>query len=239
MSGGPTIYRYWDTTLAPVGLFDFNGDGLDASGNGYDLTITNALNFVPGLIPGTRMLQLGPGYARRTEPAWAFTGAMSFGLILLPQDFNTSPTTQYILQFGASGETEDTNYLYGLRISYPGKNVYDFTEHGAGVNETTTFAPANTTLFGTNRPMVLHYVRTAAGDLTLYVDGYAMMTATIANMPTGGGTGALSLGANIGASATFESYCAGLKIFDFDLSPAQVASEATFVSRNANGAWSP
>lgn len=247
MGLGPTIYRQWDTTGAPVALWDFNANLLDLSGNGYDLA--GVVNYADGLVPGTQSLSLmhltGASRTRvsRTEPALAITGALTIGVVfhMTPKDDpGLSSGNEFLFSYDSTWVTEANNALYSLKATVTNYELASIQESGpAPITEEIDVSPYQ--IMGQSRPTVLHYVRDATGrNVTLYFDGWPLGTVVFANSPTGGTSGTFAVGhqaRGTTAGTSMSGRIGNMKVFDRELSAAEVEAEASFVSRIAKGNW--
>lgn len=134
----------------------------------------------------------------------------------------------YIFDCSASGETEAANTLYALMYRGSLGNAaawYYYAEAGAGGDFEQGFfntGNAQATLFEVFQyvPVMLTLTRSAAGPVSLYVDGRRGYQAqTPANSPTGGTSSNLSIGYG---SPSNRFAILGVRVFNVELTAAQV-----------------
>lgn len=210
-----------DTTHSPLGLWHFNGDLADASGNARTLSVDAGAAVYSELWPGHKGIDLN-GTCRLTNSHSSFqlTGNCTVEMVCV---LNGAPNANPVLICGASGETEATNVLYWLSFSGASRLFSWLSESGAGVD--AAFALTAAALPAPGVPF--HFAVTRASNvIQAYVNGVAHGPASSAlTTPTGGTSGALWVG---GAVTTL---CAPLllselKIIGSALSAPQVLAEA-------------
>lgn len=148
-------------------------------------------------------------------------------------DRSASGAAGYAFAMGASGESEDTNYLYSLSFD-SATDVRCFAEKGTGSNLSVTWGRGSWAV-PTSRTALYSLTRSASGRLRLYRDG-VLLTVTAASgdgaaigpggayadldLPTGGSTAVLHLNSNeVGPSNTTNS---ALIIYNAEQSAAKV-----------------
>lgn len=125
-------------------------------------------------------------------------------------------TNSHFFAHSAFGETEATNYLYGLQYgTFPALTYIH--ERGAGINETTQWgSSAGQHVFASwNIPVMIHLTR-ASGVVNLYMQGIQISPSSgVLSAPTGGADGRLTIGCSVlGTSGTFANGYNGV-ITDF------------------------
>jgi hypothetical protein len=203
----------------PLGLWQFAPTALytDSSGNGRTLTIESGAEltaFTHPAVGGFRLNGSTTLYYNAHDSALAITGDVTYEEIcLLSSETNSAAFFNYV----ASGETEDTNQLYGMRFTSSAPAVEWVSEHGAGLDDTATLATSHQTPH-----QLCHWAVTRTSNVVqLYLNGRPRgAPQTIANAPTGGTSAAARL--RIGPAArTLTSS----KLIAGSLSAAEVAAE--------------
>jgi hypothetical protein len=156
-----------------------------------------------------------------TDGAWsstgtdlALTGAMTIeGLFSFD---NTFSGINGVIEYGAAGETEDTNFLY--RFGYDGGWKY-FAESGAGVDINAAFATLTSP--GDKGTLFCTFMRNSSGHVRLYINGCAVSdwvipTSTGSIIPSGGSSAVLKI------NPRFDGFCIGVRIFNYVLTNAQI-----------------
>lgn len=187
-----------------IGLWRLDGDStagdyanfLDDSGNGYDFTVTGALDIVGGPSEvGRAKLVAASVYG--SHPYDAVFTAMFLGDCTLEGWFYpTSTGVQYLWNYGSSGESEATNYLVGVRSDTSG-TVSLLMEQGAGGSNISI---TSTAVMPINIWTHLAVVKEDVGgsfDYHFYINGSFVDTVNGAG-PTGGGTQILYAGSSAG-----------------------------------------
>ena len=213
-----------DTTHAPAGLWLFENNLNDSSGNGFNLT------GAPNYTTVARDNQLGALYAATpwTRPsrdaALAIIGALTVEAVVT---ISTAAAGGSICSVSNGGETEADNTAFWCIASFPTGEMAMFWESGVGVNRVVT-SPGGVLPVGT--PCHLAYTRSAdaVAVVNFYVNGInvgsgsaiAATGATAANLilrvaSDGGGTNQLGRG----------SILTSLKIIAAELTPAQIVAE--------------
>jgi hypothetical protein len=203
----------------PLGLWQFAPTALytDSSGHGRTLTIesgTELTAFTHPSVGGFRLNGSTTLYYNVHDSALAITGDVTYEEIcLLSSETNSAAFFNYV----ASGETEDTNQLYGMRFTSSAPAVEWVSEHGAGLDDTATLATSHQTPH-----QLCHWAVTRTSNVVqLYLNGRARgAPQTIANTPTGGTSAAARF--RIGPAArTLTS----AKLIGKSLSAAEIAAE--------------
>jgi hypothetical protein len=207
-----TTLQYHDTTHTPVGLWQFDGDLTDSSGNGYDLTDAGTPCYLScdGLVGLSRWSEL----AHVDAAPLHITGDITVEMLI---EISAYSSLGYPLLFINNGETEAANCLYGISISswVPGY----LAEYSSGTN--ITYSAARGMLAG--RVHHLAMVR-SSNQVTFYLDGVAIGTSSGLHVPTGGTTAYLCIGAISDGSSPFYGWIASVKIIASALTAAQVAA---------------
>ncbi|MFZ5896795.1 MAG: hypothetical protein ACOY0T_37410 [Myxococcota bacterium] len=209
------------TNNAPVGLWDFNGDLTDRSGNGYTLTREDGgtprfIDVLPGFkgYYGTGNL-VGPASA----PALRILGDMT--LFMLAQANANSGAIPWVLHGVPGGSGSTANFIYNLLVPTPGTLQWT-QENNSRVS--VAYAPADAfTCFIHNLMWIA--VRRAGNVIQLWTYGRKLSAASSAlAAPTDGSAGRLRVGGSQTQGA-FDGGIAGLKICASALTDQQVTDE--------------
>jgi hypothetical protein len=214
---------------SPVGLWQFQGDLTDSSGNGYDLEIGAGTEQYVDLSSTIQALDLdGSTYARLAAfaAALAITGDMTIEALVSWQidgpgvGVNTSISGPPICAHGASGEAQADNNLYTFGPK-PGGGLKWLSESGNGTNAIYEQA-------GTQPAQVLaHVAATRESDVvTFWWNGTPAGQSGTLTTPTGGGSGRFVVGAlSNGSSENPTMLISSLKLIASALTPAQIRAE--------------
>lgn len=217
--------RLHDTTHSPVGLWQFDGDLSDDSGNSLDLSVASG-TAVYTSIGGIRFFYFdGSTYLSRVAAAGLqITGALTIEAIVCMRRGADDATNEYILSCGDNGETEITNTLYSVRTGNSTAEIQVFHEYGAGTNALHAFDNAT---IPDSAPCHLAVTRASNGTTyKLYIDGVLLDTEEATSAPTGGGDAFLTVGAQETGTSLAKMHIASLKIINSELTAAQVLAEA-------------
>ena len=116
-----------------VGLWQFDGDLTDSSGNGYDLSVFTGQEEYSEVWPGVQALYLRRLrtilYHNVTGTSLKILGDMTIEMIV---NINADWPFGYseFVSFGAAGESSDTNYAYLVYLT--GESTHWFQEYGSG-----------------------------------------------------------------------------------------------------------
>lgn len=210
-----------DTTYSPAGLWLFENNLNDSSGNGLNLTGTVSYTSVKD---GHVCARLGGSLSMATSsPTLAITGALTVECVVLA---NTSPMFA-LFSYGSSGDTEPANICYMVRIlSSPSRGISILWEYGAGTDVGLS-AGINTMPFGWFTHLAVTRSATNPATTSIYVNGIAVATGS-ATACTGGNStssrfriGADDLNSLTATASIFSSF----KIIAAELTPAQVVAE--------------
>lgn len=211
-----------DTTYSPVGLWLFDGDLTDDSGNGFTLSGTASYTSVP------RDNQKGLCYrstlTRGVKDApLSLMGAVT---IELTGTLLSSTANQCFFCFGKSGEVEADNHAY-IGMVTQNRAMFLFWESGAGVDRQVT-SPDGVVPIGIPSHLVWTRDGSDPAEVNLYVNGVNVHTGS--DVAATGGTAAtcaLRVGTDsVGRYPILEgSVLTSLKIIDGELTPAQVMDE--------------
>lgn len=155
-----------DASTSPVGLWNFDGNLNDSSGNDFTLTGTpnkytsRTWDFIEGASIDV------VSFKRAHEDVLTITGAITLEVIGTFVMFNAG---QVILEQGASGESLATNYMYQWVIGTNGI-PYVFWESGSGGTNRQVNADTRINFY---MPVYLAFTRTNSNPAvgTFYING--------------------------------------------------------------------
>jgi len=217
------LVNYHDTTFSPAGLWNFNNDLTDSSGNGFTLTVGSGVERYADISPGVRGLVIdGATYVSKSSftSTLGITGDMTIEMLLV---IGVIPTgSVYVTHVGStSGESSADNYLYQFTLltgSSPRQQM--FWETGAGTN--ITYQINDTVPFSG----LCHWAVTrTSGVVQFYVNGRASGAAsTSLTSPTDGTGGTFKIGSDATSPAT-ACTLASVKVVASALSATNIKSE--------------
>jgi len=215
-SGGGLL----DTTHNPIGLYQFQQDFLDSSGNSRDLTEVGTPDYgvghVGGVVSWINVDERGEITGAAADP-FRITGAITIECLLLPSTL-TGAQTIAIFREDAAGDAN--NRLWDFQSS--GNQIRWGHESSEGVFPEVT---AGRMILGAWVHVAV--TRNTAGTLLkIYFNGIEVGSATVA-AATGGGSSNLYIGEFGPAGQTpFLGGIASLKIIASELTAAQVLAES-------------
>ncbi|HWA29102.1 MAG TPA: hypothetical protein VG734_25860 [Lacunisphaera sp.] len=208
-----------------LALWNFDGNLLDSSGNGRNLTVETGVQRYSQIWPGMRAIHLNGTTTlvyNVADPALRLTGDMSvtFILYLLTALYNTGP----LFSHGVAGDGGvASNYLYDIEI-LNGPKVEWFQEYTGQADSFADFVDLPPVW-----PCVLTYVRSGGGTIiTQYLNGQQWGTPSYNSggalvAPTDGTSGRLRFGqSGLSPPACF---LAGAKLDGRALSADEVKSD--------------
>jgi hypothetical protein len=217
---------------SPVGLWQFDGDLNDSSGNGFHLTVESGAARYTNIFPGLRALLIVDPLKliyNVAEPVLRITGNLTIEMLL-----QLSPAYEagkFLCSHTATGETSDTNALYQIdMVATTSENVGLFSESGAGVNASysiTLYPPLSLCHFAVTR--VTNVVQFYLNGRTL---GAASGTLTT---PTDGTSGRFRVGSSTVAGTAPSGILSSLKVLNIGLTSGQILDEFN----RTLGAYSP
>jgi len=225
IASGPAFYYQNQGKLgldyAPVGLWLFDGDLTDDSGNGFDLTgaplayTDEATEWQRGAVTTG-----AASWTRVHEAALTITGAVTVEVV---GSFQSVATGNVVATYIAGGELESANCLYQVSFDSTGAMAM-YWESGAGVDRVVV-SPAGVIPRGL--PVHLAWTRSAdaAADVNFYVNGVNVGSGS-ALAATGGSLSTLYVGGASGGNY-LPRLCvlSSLKIIAAELSAAQIEAE--------------
>lgn len=221
---GDNTAAYHDLTHSPVGLWQFNGDMVDVSGNSLGLTVsTGAERYSELGSSGLKgfFFNGATGLKRATHDAsLTVYGALTVEMIV---SFS-SAAAACCVAFGYTGETEATNTLYSLQQTVLGEPYY-LSENSTGTDSGYTFSTVGLPV---GVPTHLAITRSSNGTvIKCYVNGKLYGTSTALTIPTGGSSSLLYVGVDVdgGTFLPKGSVLSSLKVIASTLTDAQVLAE--------------
>jgi hypothetical protein len=212
------LARYLGLEHSPGGLWTFNEDTLDTSGNGNDMTAVSAPDLVYcDVAGGLRGVASGFGLQLQTASYDAATGlAGDLTVECIVNWSQIAPVEKVLVVHGGTGETEVDNVLYQISVLSTGE-LRMFWENGAGSNNTFNFGVG----IPLGRPCLLQMTRTS-NVLRMYIDGEQRgSTSGTLTAPTGGTNGRITVGHTVAQPWSMSS----LKIIGSALSDAELLDE--------------
>lgn len=200
------------------GLWHFEGNADDTSGNGNNGTV-NGATLVTGKV-GSQAYQFDGSNDYITAPS--ASSLQIAGDISISAWIKVDSYSQYesIIQYSNSGESEANNHLYNVTWANAGGDIRLFWEYGGGSNVITDF---NTNL-NTGQWYHIVVVRDASEkQARLYVDGTLFDSKTYSNNPTGGTTSQLWIGTDGGSGGYFDGTIDEVAIWSRAISDSEVA----------------
>lgn len=210
------VNTYFDMT-DNQGLWHFEGNADDTSGNGNNGTV-NGATLVTGRV-GNEAYSFDGSNDYITAPSalsLQITGNISIAAWIKADSYSQYES---IVQYANPGESEANNHLYNVTWANSGGDIRLFWEYGGGNNVITDF---NTNL-NTGQWYHIVVVRDASETKAhLYVDGTLFGSETYSNNPTGGTTSQLWIGTDGGTSGYFDGTIDEVAIWSRDLSSLEV-----------------
>lgn len=192
--GGLSNLQYFDTTHAPVGLWNFDNTLADTSGNGNNLVLAAGNPGFSDVVPGKKGLfvWVGSRYATPAAvPLLQLTGDYTMEVIL-QQDGNPITNNAVIATYrGITSGLEADNILYQFRVDATGaftttRNVASVTQSGAAVAATYTSAGTSDSL-GCIHNIVFLAIRRQSNVMQFFLNGLPFGNPSgVLATPTGG-----------------------------------------------------
>ena len=206
---------------SPVGLWHFNGDRTDSSGNGHDFGSTVGTMRYIQIRPGMAGAYFRGTYVRVDHSDLRITGDVTLALLMQLHAYPTGSTMRHYLigcgQEGSSSESENTMYSINLLVA---GGIRWWSEHGSGVSD----------LFPTGYLMPMQtwgllIGRRASNIVTFSWNGEQLGAASSAlTTPTGGSGGGLAIGSAPDAAADGEFSCGGAAVWASALTDDQITT---------------
>lgn len=218
-----TNAQYLDTTHTPAALYEFDGDLVDSSGNGLDLSMGTG-TAIYGPAPVTDGLgaffQASRAQRGSFDASLQILTALTLEAMVFPGAVHSADA--YIASFNGSGDTEAVNILYNMMLT-SGNRLRYLHEAGAGVDHGITFNVS----IPLGQWSHLAITRDSAGTgINAYVNGILRGSTTLGAAPTGGGSSQLQVGQFIGGTFPFTGMLSSVKIIAAELNATQVLAEA-------------
>jgi len=204
-----------DTTYSPIGLWHFDGDLTDSSGNEYNLTAGSGENYNISPLPGVQGIELADSDSFSiNEPALRLSGEMTLQCVYF--DEGGDNPRQIVGCWGPTESSAD-NFLYSLKID--GGHITYFHETGAGINVDLN---SNVNM-PQNEWVHLAFTRTGTGDVKIFLNGTKIADGS-PGLPTDGS--AAIFGVNNFAAQKAIGSLSSVKVNDFVLTEEQILLEA-------------
>lgn len=204
---------------SPVGLWHGDGDLLDSSGNGNDLSVVSGTARYLYLGSSLRVCYLRSTILRSLAASLVITGDVTIAMAM--QLHNTSATDPiYLFAHGDTGTGEATNNLYAASIRTTGLRW--LSEHGSGVADSFDIPYALPI-----QQWGLFTARRASNVVTYRWNDVALPTpGTPLTTPTGGASAGLHIGGLPSTTYYAEMSFIGLAVYAAALSDAEISNLA-------------
>ena len=218
----------------PVGLWQLNGDRLDSTSTGADLSVAVGIEqYGPGVSPGTKAAFFNRSTRFQTvAPAPApllILGDLTVELLCFPIGLANDTFGDSICHFAGIDNSglETENFLWLLRLSNSLNNPEFFWENGAGgVNNLvdTDFVVEP----GRWHHFALVRISGGAGATTgqIYMNGVKIAEGTTFNEPTGAVNSYMKIGATTTGQSDYLGYVQSVKVIAKALTADQILAEA-------------
>lgn len=217
------VVNYHGLEHTPVGLWQFNGNMNDSSGNGFTLTVASGTERYSSVFPTLRGVSLVSTtliYNTFTSTL-AITGDITIECLISIPFFTTpfSSNACCLVSHENNGETSADNTLYSIDMPFTSGFTRFFWENGSGSDN--SYSMTEYTPFS---PFHLAVTRTS-NVVQFYLNGRPWGAASGAlTTPTGGGSGRLRVGSSTVAGPQ-QSIIASLKIVASALTATQIRTE--------------
>lgn len=207
---------------SPVGLWNFEGNLNDSSGNGFTLSgtpiryLTNEKDFFDGVVIGEELTRPS------RDDALAITGALTIEVV--GRFFNHS-TSCFICSIGNSGESLEDNINYSCYISSTSQ-IYALWEYGSGSNVSVS---SDSNIIPIGIPCFLAITRSSdnPAQVSFFVNGESVGTGSAT--AAAGGTASTCCfrvaSSNTSGSIFYGAAFSSLKIIPSQLSQDQIKQE--------------
>lgn len=228
LSGGSVLtnavssgFNLLDTTYNPVGLWLFDGDMLDSSGNGYNLTVAAGTEqYVNIGVPGHQAFYFdGSTYlTRAVTNDLIITGDWTIQWIV----HMLGTTEQTMLSCGAAGETEAANFCYFLGVE-SNRYLRSIWEYSTGSN--STYDNSTGGAYPTRQTHHLMAVKSSNVISWYRNDSLFGAASTTLTAHSGGTSGFLHVGSSDSGGIAYNGYMQSLKIIDRALTSDERTAE--------------
>ena len=219
LSVGAGVLQKLDGSDSPLALWNFEGDLLDASGNGRHLSTGAGAEKWCRFGDLTGLYSDTSHYVYSASAALALTGAMS--LIMLCVHQTALGSSHVHANWTSANDTaEADNSLYSLATVAASNGLVYSHEHGIGVDDSLALRVYQATY-------VLHaigFTRTATGLVRVFIDGRRINEQELP-LPTGGANGRLALAANITAATRYAMQLYSVGVYGTALSDARMTTK--------------
>jgi hypothetical protein len=227
VGGSHAPAAYHTTSYSPVGLWQFNTNKNDSSGNGLNLSLGAGAEIYAAL-GGTRLVGAffnGASYfVHAYDALLKITGALTVEMLLAFPIAPVNATDYWILNFGAAGGGgEPNNILYSTYIT---SQIWGYwARKDAAVNIRWEIAKYRSSV---GLPNHLAMTRSAGQVVKYYINGHLFGTSGVLDTPTGGTASTLWIGCdNVGtARVPIGTIISSVKICASELTGAQILGEA-------------
>jgi hypothetical protein len=227
VAGGAQPPQLHDLLHSPVGLWQFDGDLTDSSGNGFDLSLAaGTLRYGPGIRPDLQSLFCDGStrVSRVTEATLRITGDVTVALLAHPNE-GIGGAGETFVTLQKVGEDPEQNVLFNLEM-LAGNLFHSFFEKGVSF-------PVPNTLLTPAPPFSLqpmrwhHLVYTRGSANKLYHDGRVIFDDAGANgNPVNGVESFINIGDDPGGSGGFVGHICSVKVVASELTAQEVLAEA-------------
>lgn len=213
-----------DTTHSPLGLWQFDGNLNDSSGNGRNLAVNIGTAKYTQPYPGLNGIWFD-GLTRLTNSSSVFRilGDLTIEMFLWINDYTVSSV---LLACNGNGDAENANFAYQLSSGGADGLLALFWESGAGVDRQYILDG-----YTAPRKTLIHYaVVRASNIIRFYMDGRQCgADSPVQIAPTGATISTLAVGnSNVTGNPLFPAtnvWISSLKIMDTALTSTQIAAE--------------
>lgn len=222
-----------DTRYNPVGLYNFEGNLNDSSGNGRNLSLAQGTIKYTQIYPGLNGFWFD-GATRLTNASSAFqiAGDITVMILVWINDYTTN-SMNYVICNG-NGDILSTNYLYAMFTDNVSGYLDFFWEHGAGINDGYILDTAPNS-YSLPRKALTHYaISRQSNVIRFYINGKQVgADSPVQIAPDGGTASNLAIGmAN--PTVTNNAPCTNVwigsvKIVASALSASQIAAEYNYI----------
>ena len=209
---------------SPLALYQFNGDGVDSSGNARDLTPTGTIEYYSGHV-GMAFRQNGTDKFTRTDAAFAITGELS---VMALVHLDTVASAVYaVATYDGVAVTQAENKLWALQLEADGTYLFPRYQHQHGVGTPDVVTSSSEGKHVTPGEWVwVGFTRDSAGTgIKLFINGELATSETLADPPDGGGSSFLNVGSDGAGDGDFLGVVQSLKIVGAELTEAEMKAE--------------
>jgi hypothetical protein len=210
-----------DTTFSPVGLWQFQNDLTDSSGNGFSLTVETGSERYTDIFPGVRGFKFNDltGLIYNVaEATLAITGDFTIEMLLNLQAYTSLRNlVSHAGTFGSGASADNAFYCMQV-LDSTGEFGY-LQESGSGADSAVTYS--------TTRPPLNNLCHLALTRISqvirLYIDGVLIATSGTLTTPDGGTSGRFRVG--VSTQRAPDCDVASLKLIASGLSGTDIVSE--------------